>query len=94
MDALTPDLTAQELLEAEGYEDVLVLASYSYDTALVGVTECGRAVYDYDRMVEWLRETAGFTLTEAIEWIDYNMIRALEGMGPKAPIIMHRLRGD
>lgn len=70
---------------------MVLLANYSYDTALIGVTEDGRAVYDYDKMVAWLMETEGFTETDAIEWIDYNTIRALPYMGDQAPIIMYPL---
>ena len=84
-------MTAAEKILAAGYEDVVLLANYSYDDALIGVTEDGRAVYDYDKMVAWLMETEGFTEMEAIEWIDYNTIRALPYMGDQAPIIMYPL---
>ena len=42
-------------------------------------------------MVEWLVKTEGFTEEEAMEWIDYNTIRALTYAGSKAPIIMFPL---
>jgi len=70
-------VTAAERLQAAGYDDVLILENYSYDDALVGVTEDGRAVYDFNKMVAWLVETEGFTEEAAIEWIEYNTIRAL-----------------
>ena len=82
-------MTAAEKILAAGYEDVIILENYSYDDALIGVTEDGRAVYDFDRMVRWLVETEDFTAEEAIEWIEYNTIRALPYMGPDAPIIMY-----
>ena len=45
-------MTAAEKLISAGYEDVIILEEdYSYDSALVGVTEDGRAVYDYDIML-------------------------------------------
>lgn len=81
---------AEKLLEA-GYEDVVIFTDYSYDDALVGVTEDGRAVYDFDKMVTWLMETEGFTASQAVEWIEYNTIRALPYAGPEAPIIMYSL---
>lgn len=84
-------MTAEEKILEAGYEDVILLANYSYDDALIGVTEDGRAVYDYEKMVAWLVETEGFTEMEAIEWIDYNTIRALPYMGDKAPLIMYPL---
>lgn len=82
-------MNAEERIENAGYDDVKLLSNYSYDDALVGVTEDGRAVYDYDKMVEWLVKTQGFTEEEAVEWIDYNTIRTLPYMGEDSPIIMH-----
>jgi hypothetical protein len=75
-----------------GYEDVKYLTNYSYDTALIGVTEDNRAVYDFEKMVEWLVETEGFTSEEAVEWIEYNTVRALPYFGEEAPIIMYPLQ--
>lgn len=85
-------MTAEEKIQEAGYEDVVILSNYSYDSALIGVTEDGRAVYDYDKMVAWLVETEGFTEEEAIDWIDYNTIRALPYFGDKAPLIMYPLQ--
>ena len=84
-------MTAAEKILAAGYEDVIIFENYSYDDALIGVTEDGRAVYDFDKMVRWLVETEDFTDEEAIEWIEYNTIRALPYMGDEAPIIMYPL---
>lgn len=82
-------MTAAEKIEAAGYEGVIILENYSYDDALIGVTEDNRAVYDFDKMVEWLVNTKGFTYDEAVEWIEYNTIRSLPYAGPDAPIIMY-----
>ena len=82
-------MDVKERLSNAEYEDVAYLINYSYDDALIGVTEDGRAVYDYNRMIEWLVATEGFTEEEAMEWIDYNTIRALPYMGENAPIIVY-----
>ncbi len=84
-------MTSEEKLLDMGYEDVVIFKNYSYDDALIGVTEDNRAVYDFDKMVAWLMETEGFTQDEAIEWIEYNTIRALGYAGDDAPIIMYPL---
>ena len=34
---------------------IKLLTDFSYDDALIGVTEDSRAIYDYDKMVKWLR---------------------------------------
>ena len=84
-------MTAADKIISAGYEDVLLLSNYSYDDALIGVTDDGRAVYDFDKMVRWLVKTEGMTDLEAVEWIEYNTIRALAYAGPEAPIIMYPL---
>ena len=86
-------LTAEERLQNEGYSDIVLFSNYSYDDALIGVTEDGRAVYDFDKMVAWVVKEHGFEQTEAIDWICYNTIRALPYEGDEAPIIMYPL-GD
>ena len=43
----------------------------------------------YQEIYKQIPETEGFTEEEAIEWIDYNTIRALPYAGSKAPIIMY-----
>ena len=47
--------------------------------------------YDYDKMVEWLMKKENFSQEDAIEWIDYNTIRALSYMGEKAPIVFFNI---
>lgn len=74
-----------------GYDGVKYLTDYSYDDALVGVTSDNRAVYDYNKMVEWLMETESWSEEEAVEWIDYNTIRAIPYMGEDGPIIIYPL---
>lgn len=83
--------SAEQMLLDEGYEDVKYLVNYSYDDALIGVTTDNRAVYDYDKMVEWLMRVEGISSIEAMDWIDYNTIRALPYMGEDAPIVMRPL---
>ena len=84
-------ITAEEKLLENGYEGVKYLTDFSYDDALIGVTHDNRAVYDYEKMVEWLISTEGFTEEEAIEWIDFNTLRALPYLGEGAPVVMYPL---
>ena len=78
-----------ERLAACGYEDVVVFSHY--EDAIIGVTSDNRAVYDFDQMVNWLCITYGFTEEDAVEWIEYNAVRALPYAGENAPIVMYRL---
>lgn len=82
-------MDAKERILEAGYEDVVVFSNYSYDDALIGISEDNRAIYDYNKMVEWLITEEEFTEEEAVDWINYNTIRALPYMGSQAPIVMY-----
>ena len=86
--------SAEEKLLENDYEGVKYLTNFSYDDALIGVTHDDRAVYDYNLMVKWLMEEEEFTEEEAMEWIDYNTIRALPYMEPGGPVILFPLLED
>ena len=85
--------SARDALERNGYGDmeIIILENESYDSALVGVSEDGRAIYSYEKMIEWYMRKNNCSDTDAMEWIDYNTIRALPYAGAKAPIIMYDL---
>ena len=82
---------AEEKLLENGYEDIIVFKCESYDDALIGVSHDNRAIYSYEKMVDWLCNRDGMTREEAMEWIDYNTIRAIPYFGEKAPIVMYDL---
>lgn len=84
-------MDAEDRLLENGYDGVKFLTNYSYDSALIGVTDDGRAVYDYELMVEWLMDTEGWSYEDAAEWVSYNTLRALPYMGEDAPIVVNRL---
>ena len=84
-------MNVEERLLNAGYEDVKYLVDFSYDNALIGVSHDGRAIYNFDLMIDWLMEKEGWSDIEAIEWLEFNTIRALPYMGKDAPIIMYSL---
>lgn len=84
-------MNAEERLLDAGYEDVKYLVNFSYDDALIGVSHDGRAIYNFDLMVDWLMKEEGWSDIESIEWIEFNTLRALPYMGANAPIIMYSL---
>jgi hypothetical protein len=69
--------------------DAIVLDNHAYDNSLIGVTFDDRAIYSFNRMVAELMADEGWTEEEAIEWIEYNTIRALPYAGEKAPMIVY-----
>lgn len=83
-------MTAADRLEEWGYEDVIIFDNPSFDCALIGVSEDNRAIYDFDKMVIWLAVTYAISREEAVEFIEYNTIRALPYQ-ENAPIVMYRL---
>lgn len=83
------NLAERKLLE-EGYDGVVIFNNLSYDTALVGVTNTHRAVYDYELMLEFLVSKEGFSdYLEAAEWIDYNTLGSLPSFVDRSPIILY-----
>ncbi len=81
----------KQSLVDEGFEDAVVLESPDYAIAVIGRSEDGRLIYSYEKMVEFLMVTDGMSREDAIEFIDYNTIRALPYMGERAPIIMYEI---
>lgn len=71
-----------------GYEDVIVFDDKAYVDAYVGMSSDGRAIYSYDKMIECLITEDNMTYEEAMEWIDYNTIRALPYY-PNGPIVLY-----
>lgn len=78
-----------EKLKEYTNDPIVVFDNLDYDSALIGITEDNRAVYDYDLMIKYLIDTQGWDETESIEWIEYNTLRALPYV-QGSPIIMHR----
>lgn len=73
-----------------GYEEAVLFDWPDFDEAIIGVTDDGRAVYDYAAMVKDMMTRDGISEIEAIEFIEYNSLRAcayVEG----APIVIHLL---
>lgn len=81
----------KELIEDHEYEDVIIFSNPDYASAFIGISDDGRAVYNYELMIEHLMNEESWTDSEAIEFIDYNTLRAIPYMGAKAPIIVFPL---
>jgi hypothetical protein len=71
-----------------GFEETVVFDNPAYDEAIVGVSDGGRAVYDYDRMVQVLVRRDEMEEDEAADFVGYNAMRAAPYAGEYAPIIM------
>ena len=77
-----------QYLTEKGYESVVVFENPSYADAFIGISNDDRVIYDYDKMIECLINEDGMTVEDAMEFIDYNTIRAIPYY-PNAPIVMY-----
>lgn len=84
-------MTKRQLLCEMGYEDSIIFDNPDYDSAIVGVSDNGEIIYDFDKMVQYLVEHEDMTEEEAADFICYNSIRFLPYVGEGAPIIMYSL---
>lgn len=75
-------------------ENSIVLDNPSFDNSIIGVASgSGRVIYNYDKMIEEFMKDNNVRDIDAIDWIEYNTIRALQYMGENAPIICEGLLG-
>lgn len=79
----------KEFLCDHSLEDTVVFENPDYADACIGISSDDRAVYSYDKMIQNLMINDGMTMEEAMEFIDYNTIRALPYAGPNGPIVVY-----
>ena len=75
---------------AEEHEEAVIFNVPNYDNAIVGTSDDGRVVYDYELMIRELTNDTALTEEEAIQFLDYNTIRTLPYIEEKVrPIILY-----
>lgn len=87
MDKKKHERLSEHIADELGYPDAIIFEGY--EDAFLGMSHDGRAIYSYDRMIECLIADDGMTYTDAIEWIDYNTVRAIPYFGQNAPIVLY-----
>lgn len=83
-------MTNRERLVEAGYGECVVFENPDYDSAIIGVTEDGRVVYDLSLMVQHLVTTENMSEIEAIDFIEYNTVRSLPYV-ENSPVIMRMI---
>ena len=81
----------KEIITERGLTSI-VLEKPDYVTAIIGITDEGNIVYNYDDMVDFLMENDKMSEEEAMDFISYNTIRAIPYMnveGAAKPIIVY-----
>jgi hypothetical protein len=79
---------ALEALAKDRDVEVIILDNHAYDKSIIGITDDGRLVYSFDKMVEEYVEDEGVDDIQAMEWLEYNTIQSLPYMGVHAPIVI------
>lgn len=78
----------RDLLNEIGFEEAIIFENPDYDEAIIGVSHDDRVIYSFEKMVQHLVDKDGMTDEEAIEFIEYNTIRAIPYFGSNAPIVL------
>ena len=81
----------KDLLNELEYKDTVVLENPSYLNAIIGITDEGALCYSYEKMIDCLMEEDKMEQEDAMEFINYNTIRALpyaSSMGVR-PIVIY-----
>ena len=70
-------------------EQALRFDNPSFDGAIIGVDSEGKLVYSFDKMVIKFAEENDLDYIEALEFVEYNTMRALPYFGDYAPIVVY-----
>lgn len=81
----------REILCDMGYDESIVFENPDYDSAIVGISDDGRVIYDYDLMIAHLMDVDDMTEMDAADFIDYNTVRSIPYAGGPAPIVMYKI---
>ena len=80
-------------LKERGFNETSFFENPDFVDAIVGITDEGNLIYDYDKMIQSLVNEGEMNEEEAIEWIEYNTIRTIPYMGSRKPIITYGIEG-
>ena len=74
--------------------DSIVFDSPSFDNSIIGITFDGRAIYDFDKMIQELMDDENWNYDESLELIVYNTLRTLPYISGLAPVIVNNVLDD
>lgn len=76
--------------DQETLDKIIILEGDEFADGFIGLSTDDAAVYSYEKLVEALQKHNQWEEIDAIEWLDYNTLRAIpyitDGI---APIIIH-----
>ena len=93
MDINTTDKEIEEYIEENGFNFSVYFTNPNYASAIIGISTEGNVVYSYERMIDYLMKTDDMTYEDAVDWIDYDVVRSIpyiQKMGTM-PIIIYEV---
>ena len=93
MDINTTDKEIEEYIEENGFNLSVYFTNPNYASAIIGISTEGNIVYSYERMIDYLMKTDDMTYEDAVDWIDYDVVRSIpyiQKMGTM-PIIIYEV---
>ena len=75
-------------------DDTIVFDNPAFDNSIIGITTDGQAVYGYNKMVVELMCDENISEQEAIDWIEFNTLRAIPYAGDMAPIVIFTFKEE
>lgn len=82
----------KKYLYERGDKDSVLLEDPCFTQAIIGISEQGRIVYSYDKMIDSLKLSHSMSYEEAVGFIDHITSCALPHMGNKCPIILYNIK--
>ena len=64
----------------------IALKANGLDDAIIGLTQYGLLIYDYDRCIDIFMRDNDWNYTEAVEWMEHNVVGSYMGSG--SPIFL------
>lgn len=85
-------MTYKEVEEYAKEQDIeiLMFESPKYKNAILGISHDNRAIYDLELMIQDLMKSDNISYEEALEFIEYNTIRALSYYDNSPIILMQK----
>lgn len=77
------------ILDSEEVDKAVTIDGF--DDAVIGVSDDYSLVYDYDKMVLCLMLHEDMDEDEAIEYLDYNVLKTYKLYGENHPVIFYRV---
>ena len=87
LDDKLKELIEDRVMDEDILNQIIVLDGDACAYAAVGLTDDYNVVYDFERMVEGFMKYDGMTEEEAVEWIDYNVLRTIDYLKVKSDVI-------